>query len=120
MNQQELFEYIKKQYPATPERITQNGKQITIFKNQRNNIPYAIFYQSDESVMSIIEMYHLAPAKYMNQKHWLAVPMDGTVRDSKVLDMLDMGYDIVDEQEKMTEKQEMDSRIEEIKWDDKS
>jgi len=26
--------------------------------------------------------------------------MDGTVRDSKVLDMLDMGYDIVDEQEK--------------------
>ena len=133
MNQQEIFEYIKKQYPATPERITQNGKQITIFKNQRNNIPYAIFYQSDESVMSImevqaesdmisnyIEMYHLAPAKYMNQKHWLAVPMDGTVRDSKVLDMLDMSYDIVDEQEKMTEKQEMDSRIEEIKWDDKS
>ena len=113
MNQQELFEYIKKQYPATPERITQNGKQITIFKNQRNNIPYAIFYQSDESVMSImevqaesdmisnyIEMYHLAPAKYMNQKHWLTVPMDGTVRDSKVLDMIDMGYDIVDEQEK--------------------
>lgn len=33
MNQQEIFEYIKKQYPATPERITQNGKQITIFKN---------------------------------------------------------------------------------------
>ena len=71
------------------------------------------FYQSDESVMSImevqaesdmisnyIEMYHLAPAKYMNQKHWLAVPVDGTVSDSKVLDMLDMGYDIVDEQEK--------------------
>lgn len=78
MNQQEIFEYIKKQYPATPERITQNGKQITIFKNQRNNIPYAIFYQSDESVMSImevqaesdmisnyIEMYHLAPVTFL-------------------------------------------------------
>lgn len=111
MNQQEIFEYIKKQYPANPERITQNGKQIIIFKNQRNNIPYAIFYQSDESVMSImevqaesdmisnyIEMYHFAPAKYMNQKHWLAVSMDGTVSDSKVLEMLDMSYDIVDEQ----------------------
>ena len=68
-----------------------------------------------DMISNYIEMYHLAPAKYMNQKHWLAVPMDGTVRDSKVL-----GYDIVDEQEKMTEKQEMDSRIEEIKWDDKS
>ena len=111
MNQQEIFEYIKKQYPATPERITQNGKQITIFKNQRNNIPYAIFYQSDESVMSImevqaesdmisnyIEMYHLAPAKYMDKKHWLTVPLDGSVSDSKVLDLLDMSYDLVDGQ----------------------
>jgi len=35
----------------------------------------------------------------MNQKYWLAVPVDGTVSDSKVLDMLDMSYDIVDEQE---------------------
>ena len=51
-------------------------------------------------ISNYIEMYHLAPAKYMNQKYWLAVPVDGTVSDSKVLDMLDMGYDIVDEQEK--------------------
>ena len=27
-------------------------------------------------ISNYIEMYHLAPAKYMNQKHWLAVPMD--------------------------------------------
>ena len=51
MNQQEIFEYIKKQYPANPERITQNGKQSTIFKNQRNNIPYAIFYQSTVPIL---------------------------------------------------------------------
>ena len=121
MNQQEIFEYIKKQYPATPERITQNGKQITIFKNQRNNIPYAIFYQSDESVMSImevqaesdmisnyIEMYHLAPAKHMDQKHWLAVPLDGSVSDSKVLDLLDMSYDLVDEQAEADSQTEAD------------
>ncbi len=55
MNQQEIFEYIKKQYPATPERITQNGKQSTIFKNQRNNIPYAIFYQSDAAIVNLWE-----------------------------------------------------------------
>ena len=42
MNQQEIFEYIKKQYPANPERITQNGKQSTIFKNQRNNMLFFI------------------------------------------------------------------------------
>lgn len=117
MNQQEIFEYIKKQYPDNQERITQNGQQITIYKNQRNTIPYAIFYQSDESAIPImevqaepdmisnyIEMYHLAPAKYMNQKHWLAIPIDGTVSDLKVLDMLDMSYDIVDEQQEMADK----------------
>ena len=52
-----------------------------------------------DMISNYIEMYHLAPAKYMNQKYWLAVPVDGTVSDSKVLDMLDMSYDIVDEQE---------------------
>ena len=39
---------------------------------------------------------HLAPAKHMDQKHWLAVPLDGSVSDSKVLDLLDMSYDLVD------------------------
>ena len=46
----------------------------------------------------LIEMYHLAPAKHMDQKHWLAVPLDGSVSDSKVLDLLDMSYDLVDGQ----------------------
>ena len=31
-------------------------------------------------------------------KHWLAVPLDGSVSDSKVLDLLDMSYDLVDGQ----------------------
>ncbi|WP_207668931.1 hypothetical protein [Blautia faecicola] len=29
-----------------------------------------------DMISNYIEMYHLAPAKYMNQKHWLAVPAD--------------------------------------------
>ena len=112
MNQQEIFTYIQKQYPVHPDTITKSGYPVTIFKNPRTAAPYVIFYQSAERttfmevqaesdmISNYIEMYHLAPAKYMNQKHWLAVPVDGTVSDSKVLDMLDMSYDIVDEQEK--------------------
>ena len=34
----------------------------------------------------------------MDQKHRLAVPLDGSVSDSKVLDLLDMSYDLVDGQ----------------------
>ena len=55
-----------------------------------------------------IEMYHLAPAKHMDQKHWLAVPLDGSVSDSKVLDLLDMSYDLVDEQAEADSQTEAD------------
>ena len=93
--------------------ITKSRYSVTIFKNPRTAAPYAIFYQPAERttfmevqaepdmIGNYIEMYHLAPAKYMNQKHWLAVPVDGTVSDSTVLDLLDMSYDIVDEKEKI-------------------
>lgn len=108
MNQQEIFTYIQKQYPTHPDTINKSGYPVTIFKNPRTAAPYAIFYQSTEKttfmevqaepdmIGNYIEMYHLALAKYMDKKHWLAVPLDGSVSDSKVLDLLDMSYDLVD------------------------
>lgn len=90
--------------------ITKSRYPVTIFKNPRTAAPYAIFYQPAERttfmevqaepdmIGNYIEMYHLAPAKYMDKKHWLAVPLDGSVSDSKVLDLLDMSYDLVDGQ----------------------
>ena len=110
MNQQEIFTYIQKQYLAHPDTITKSGYPVTIFKNPRTTEPYAIFYQPAERttfmevqaepdmIGNYIEMYHLAPAKHMDQKHWLAVPLDDSVSDSKVLDLLDMSYDLVDGQ----------------------
>ena len=58
-----------------------------------------------DMIGNYIEMYHLAPAKHMDQKHWLAVSLDGSVSDSKVLDLLDMSYDLVDGQEQMDRQQ---------------
>ena len=110
MNQQEIFTYIQKQYPTHTDTINKSGYLVTIFKNPRTAAPYAIFYQPAERttfmevqaepdmIGNYIEMYHLAPAKYMDKKHWLAVPLDGSVSDSKVLDLLDMSYDLVDGQ----------------------
>ena len=107
MNQQEIFTYIQKQYPTHPDTINKSGYPVTIFKNPRTAAPYAIFYQPAERttfmevqaepdmIGNYIEMYHLAPAKYMDKKHWLTVPLDGSVSDSKVLDLLDMSYDLV-------------------------
>ena len=120
MNQQEIFTYIQKQYPVHPDTITKSGDPVTIFKNPRNTEPYAIFYQPAEKttfmevqaepdmIGNYIEMYHLAPAKHMDQKHWLAVPLDGSVSDSKVLDLLDMSYDLVDGQAEVDGETEAD------------
>ena len=117
MNQQEILTYIQKQYPTHPDTITKSGYPVTIFKNPRTATPYAIFYQPAERttfmevqaepdmIGNYIEMYHLAPAKHMDQKHWLAVSLDGSVSDSKVLDLLDMSYDLVDGQEQMDRQQ---------------
>lgn len=80
------------------------------YRRIRDTLVHAIFYQPAEGttfmevqaepdmIGNYIEMYHLAPAKHMDQKHWLAVPLDGSVSDSKVLDLLDMSYDLVDGQ----------------------
>ena len=90
--------------------ITKSRYSVTILKNPRTAAPYAIFYQPAERttfmevqaepdmIGNYIEMYHLAPAKHMDQKHWLAVPLDGSVSNSKVLDLLDISYDLVDGQ----------------------
>ena len=107
-----------------PDTITKSGYPITIFKNPRTAAPYAIFYQPAERttfmevqakpdmIGNYIEMYHLAPAKHMDQKHWLAVPLDGSVSDSKVLDLLDMSYDLVDGQAEADGETEEDSQTE--------
>lgn len=110
--------------------ITKSRYSVTILKNPRTAAPYAIFYQPAERttfmevqaepdmIGSYIEMYHLAPAKHMDQKHWLAVPLDGSVSDSKVLDLLDMNYNLVDGQveadgETGADRQTTDSTTEE-------
>ncbi|MFR7518459.1 MAG: MmcQ/YjbR family DNA-binding protein [Mediterraneibacter faecis] len=36
-----------------------------------------------DMIGNYIEMYHLAPAKHMDQKHWLAVPLDGSAERFK-------------------------------------
>ena len=46
----------------------------------------------------------------MDKKHWLAVPLDGSVSDSKVLDLLDMSYDLVDGQEEADGETEADGQ----------
>ena len=38
----------------------------------------------------------VVPAYHMNKEHWITMLMDGTVSEAKILDFLDMSYDLID------------------------
>ena len=44
----------------------------------------------------LIQTYGFLPGYHMNKRHWLTILLDGSVRDTQVLDFLDMSYDLID------------------------
>lgn len=36
------------------------------------------------------------PGYHMNKQHWITILLDGTVGESKILDFLNMSYDLID------------------------
>ena len=44
----------------------------------------------------IISTDGFLPGYHMNKQHWITILLDGTVGKSKILDFLDMSYDLID------------------------
>ena len=44
----------------------------------------------------IIQTYGFLPGYHMNKQHWITILLDGIVGESKILDFLDMSYDLID------------------------
>ena len=44
----------------------------------------------------IIQTYGFLPGYHMNKRHWLTILLDGSVSEAKILDFLDMSYDLID------------------------
>ena len=38
----------------------------------------------------------ITPGWHMNKKYWITILLDGTVSEAKILDFLDMSYDLID------------------------
>ena len=38
----------------------------------------------------------ITPGWHMNKKYWITMLLDGTVSEAKILDFLDMSYDLID------------------------
>ena len=44
----------------------------------------------------IIQTYGFLPGHHMNKQHWITILLDGTVGESKILDFLDMSYELIE------------------------
>lgn len=54
-------------------------------------------------VSLITQTYGLLPGYHMNKKHWISVLLDDSVGEARILDFLDMSYDLIDN-EKMKKR----------------
>ena len=44
----------------------------------------------------LTQTYGFLPGYHMNKKYWITILLDGTVSEAKILDFLDMSYDLID------------------------
>ena len=44
----------------------------------------------------LTQTYGFLPGYHMNKKYWITMLLDGSVSEAKILDFLDMSYDLID------------------------
>ena len=115
MDREEIFEYVKKQYGTTPEYLWKSSPDSAVLRH-KNGKWYAVIMNVEKSKLGlsgdstveimdvkcdpemtsmIIQTYGFLPGYHMNKRHWITILLDGTVSESKILDFLDMSYDLI-------------------------
>ena len=107
-----IFQYVKKQYGTIPEYLWNDLPDSAILRND-NGKWYAVFMNLEGfkigldtkdrvdimvvkckpdmiSVMTHMKGFH------MDKSNWMTILLDGTVQEAKILDFLDMSYDLTD------------------------
>ena len=118
MNREEIFEYVKRQYGTLPEYLWSSSPDSEVLRH-KNGKWYAVIMNVEKSKLGlggndtveimnvkcdsemtgmIIQTYGFLPGYHMNKQHWITILLDGTVGESKILDFLDMSYDLIDGQ----------------------
>ena len=116
VDREEIFEYVKKQYGTIPEYLWSSSPDSAVLRHH-NGKWYAVIMNVEKSKLGldgddtveiidvkcdpemtgmIIQTYGFLPGYHMNKQHWITILLDGTVGESKILDFLDMSYDLID------------------------
>lgn len=114
MEQQAVFDYIRKKYKVLPEHPWRRYPDYAVFRHADNNkwfvlsaavprnrlgLPGAdyvdvINVKVDDPFFRdmLIQENGIMPAYHMNKQHWITVLLDGTVQDEKVCNLVDMSF----------------------------
>ena len=116
MKREEIYEYVKKQYGTVPEYLWKESPESAVLRHP-NGKWYAVLMQVEKSRLGLegdtkvdiidvkcdpdmvgllTQTYEFLPGYHMNKKYWITMLLDGTVSEAKILDFLDMSYDLID------------------------
>ena len=116
LKREEIYEYVKKQYGTVPEYLWKESPKSAVLRHP-NGKWYAVLIQVEKSRLGLegdtkvdildvkcdpdmvgllTQTYGFLPGYHMNKKYWITMLLDGTVSEAKILDFLDMSYDLID------------------------
>lgn len=116
MGREEIFDYVKKQYKTVPEYLWKSSPSSAVLRHQ-NGKWYAILMNIKRSSLglgdnhmvdiinvkcepdmagSLVQTDGFFPGYHMNKKYWVTMLLDGSVEEAKILDFLDMSYQLID------------------------
>lgn len=116
MKREEIFEYVKKQYGTIPEYLWKESPESAVLRH-KNGKWYAVLMQVEKSRLGLegneridiidvkcnpdmvgllTQTFGFLPGYHMNKKNWITMLLDGSVSEAKILDFLDMSYDLID------------------------
>ena len=117
LKREEIFEYVKNQYGTVPEYLWETSPKSAVLRH-KNGKWYAVLMQVEKSRLGLegdtkvdildvkcdadmvgllTQTYGFLPGYHMNKKYWITMLLDGTVSEAKILDFLDMSYDLIDQ-----------------------
>lgn len=116
LKREEIYEYVKKQYGTVPEYLWKESPESAVLRH-KNGKWYAVLMQVEKSRLGLegdtkvdiidvkcdadmvgllTQTYGFLPGYHMNKKYWITMLLDGTVSEVKILDFLDISYDLID------------------------
>lgn len=117
MKREEIYEYVKKQYGTVPEYLWKESPESAVLRH-KNGKWYAVLMQVEKSRLGLegdtkvdiidvkcdadmvgllTQTYGFLPGYHMNKKYWITMLLDGRVSEAKILDFLDLSYDLIDQ-----------------------